>query len=1064
MKRETGFRFDKADWLLAAAFAVLSAVLYFATCASYAYPGESARLLVLWKGLDTATVAPYPLMAVFAKLFGSGNLIAPVCGVVATASLCLLMTFFVRYRIKGENMEKFALPASRFAGIVAAAVFMLTPAVRSAATHLEPRLFAVAWALLALLLTVPWVNASGYAAKLLALAFGVMWGLGAADSPLFLALWPLALFVAVVIPLNRGAKPYSEAAAVLIGSVASFFVLASVGTGDLTETLNLLWEQLKGYTGPNGWMMVLFFSTVPFIVSLFSSKKAYNEESGWVQWAFHISMSFVSILAIATPVAPHAALASAGVLPVATSLFAAFVAGYLAAYWLLVALSSVRVNESVGGVPVATKGRLFAYVAGGLLAVVYLFTVLFNLFTFDSSRGEFADRMAAKVVDDMGDRTWIVTDGVLDNHLRLVAAARGKELDIVSISRDLDSNYLESLARLVKEKNIGGEHNAELSMSLSLGVLPFVQDWFSFDPATAKEVVIFGAPDLWYSAGVTPVPEFMFFGADPARKTDWGEWAAKYDEVLAAPDGWGSYRLWRVKDPVEKMRLELRRHIGFVANNYGVWLQDQGRDDEAFAMYELVLESIDRDNVCALFNAFEMVQAKHPKASAKRFDYEKRLKAIVADSERRYRLWSLSTYYGYIRNPDLLVRQGFAWARSGRPGEALSQIRRAIDFIPTDRRSSILNMMAALYASEDDRAKSREVYEQVLADNAEDHDALIGMMRLSLLDGDSEKALEYLERAAAAGGDDPRIKIELAMAALMKQDLSAAKDILKQVTDADATDLRAWSLLAAVTMQQSDASKDAAEKQVFDKELSDVILPAMEKQARGPNDYYVQMTKAFLLMRQGAEKRREARDAFAAAAKERPDIAATQDLVMGLDISLDDAESAERHARDVLRRNRNSPLANYVMGSLALRRSDYPTAELYLRKAADAKSPVVLAMNDLAEVLRRGKRYAEAERYARMAVKTDPNLYVAWETVGSVLMDAGGDLDEASACIEKAVELSKVDGRSEDIRMLVSLARVLSLKGDSKMARVTLRKVQSRIDELSEFEKREYDELMKNVR
>lgn len=333
-----------------------------------------------------------------------------------------------------------------------------------------------------------------------------------------------------------------------------------------------------------------------------------------------------------------------------------------------------------------------------------------------------------------------------------------------------------------------------------------------------------------------------------------------------------------------------------------------------------------------------------------------------------------------------------------------------------------------------------------------------------MLDGDNEKALEYLERATAAGGDDPRIKIELAMVSLMRQDLNEAKAILKQVTDSDNADLRAWSLLAAVTMQQSDASKDPAEKSAFDKELEDVILPAMEKQSRGPNDYYVQTTKAFLLMRKGAEKRREARDAFAAAARERPDIAATQDIVMGLDISLDDAESAERHARDVLRRNRNSPLANYIMGSLSLKRGENDAAERYLRKAADAKSPVVLAMNDLAEVLRRTKRYTEAERYARMAVNANPNLYVAWETVGSVIMDAGGDLDEAQRCIEKAVDLSKVDGRSEDVRMLVSLARVLSLKGDKKMARVTLRKVQSRISELSDFEKREYDELMKNVR
>ena len=1064
MKRKSGFRFDKVDWLVAGAFAVLSALLYFMTTATFAYPGESAHLQALWRGLDATTVAPYPLMAFFAKLFGAGNLLAPVCGVLSTVSLCLLTTFFVRSRIRGEFMERFSLQASRFAGIVAAAMFMLTPAVRSAATHLEPRMFSVTWALLALMLAVPWSNSSGAMARLVALAFGVMWGLGAADSPLFVVLLPLALVVATVIPLRRGSKPYSELAIVLFSSIVAFLVMASVGTGDLAETFKTLWSQFKDYSKVDGWMMVLFFSTIPFVVSLFSSEKAYREESGWVQWTFHFAMAFASILAIATPLAPHAILGPSGVLPVATSLYAAFVAGYLAAYWLLVARSSVRINESKDAAPVALKGRFIAYIAGGVLAVVYGFTALFNLFMFDTSRGAFADKMASKILDDLGDRVWFVSDGVLDDHLRLMAAERGRELNLVSLSRDLDTDYLDALSKLVKEKNIGGEKNDELRLSLSLGVLPFVQDWFASDPESAKAVAIFGAPDLWYSAGITPVPEFAFFGADPSRKADWSEWKEKYDEMLSAPDGWGSYRTRSVKNPVDRMRLELRRHLGFVANNLGVWLQDQGRDDEAFEMYDLVLESIDRDNICALFNAFELSQVKDSKASAKRYDYEKRLKAIVEDSARRYRLWSLSTYYGYIRRPEVLIRLGYTWARSGRPGEALSQIRRAIDFIPTDSRSSLLNMMAALYASEDNRAKSREVYEQVLARNADDHDALIGMMRLSLLDGDNEKALEYLDRATAAAGDDPRIRIELAMAALMRQDLPKAKAILKQVTDSDSSDLRAWSLLAAVTMQQSDAAKTQDEKAVFDKELEDVILPEMEKQARGPNDYYVQTTKAFLLMRKGAEKRREARDAFAAAAKERPDIAATQDLVMGLDISLDDAEAAERHARDVLRRNRNSPLANYVMGSLSLKRGDYAAAERYLRKSADAKSPVALGMNDLAEVLRRTKRYTEAERYARMAVKANPRLYVAWETIGSVIMDANGDLEEAQRCIEKAVELSKVDGRSEDVRMLVSLARVLYLKGDKKMARVTLRKMQSRVNELSEFEKREYDELMKNVR
>ena len=577
-------------------------------------------------------------------------------------------------------------------------------------------------------------------------------------------------------------------------------------------------------------------------------------------------------------------------------------------------------------------------------------------------------------------------------------------------------------------------------------------------------MAIFGAPDLWYAAGVTPVPELLFFGADPARIPDWSAWN-EFSEVLSAPEGWGSYRMHgKNRNPVDRLRLELRRHMGFVANNRGYWLQEQGRDDEAFDMYDMVLERIDRDNICALFNVFEMAKDKKSRAAAKKFDYEKRLKAIVADQNRRYRLWTLSTYYGYIRNPDVLVKIGFAWARSGRPGEALAQMRRAIDFVPTDRRSTILNMMAALYASDNDRSKSREVYEKILAGNAKDHDALIGMMRLSLMDGDEKSALEFLDRAVAAGGDDPRVKIELAMAELMRQNLDKAKEILSQVVDANPRDMRAWSLLAGVTMQQLDSAGDAAARARIEKEIEGTILPAMAKQSHGANDYYMQTTKAFLLLKQGRERRREARDAFAVAAKVRPDVAATQDLMMGLDISLDDSESAERHARDVLRRNRNSPLANYIMGSLALKRGDNDAAERYLRKAADARRPVVMAMNDLAEVYRRTKRLKEAERYARMAVKTDARLYVAWETLGSVLMDASGDLAEARACIEKACELSMVDGRNEDVRMLISLARVQSMQGDRKMSRVTLRKVQSRLGELSDFEKGEYDELMKNVR
>lgn len=1050
------------DWMIAGGLGLLAAILYIASNASYVFPGETARLEALWAGLDTTTLMPSPLMKIFTGLLGF-KLIAPIFGVIAVITLYHLVTFFVRERIGGEMVEKWAVPASRLAGMVSALVLMLTPAVRSAATHLSPTLFDATWALLIFALAIPAARLSRKLIPLFALLIGVGAGLGLADSALFLMLTPLYLGLLVFVDLKRDRKPYLDLFLFVVGYLLAF-VIFTCNVNEFSATLTQLAKELKAYVDGEGWLAIAILATLTFVVSLFSSYNAYNEESRFSQWFFHASVTFVSILAISTPLSPSSLLEPRGYLPVMTSIFVAFVAGYVASYWALIYLAPVRKNESKvedEGAPVTAKGKLVASVVGGIYTVVIAITLLIQLFSFDGSKGDFADKIANKILDDLGERTWFITDGTLDNHLRLAADKRGKELNLICLNRDLDDNYLKELSALVKAKGIGGSKNEDLVLSLSLGVLPFVQDWFAADPTVPKQVAIYGAPDLWYAAGFKPVPEFAFFGADETKDPDWSKWE-EFSNVLASPKGWGSYKLYRVKNALDRTRLNLRRHFGLVANDRGVYLQDLGRNDEAFKMYELVLNDIDADNICALFNEFELARLNHAGASQKRQELERNLKAVVADKDRRYYVYQLGNYYGYIRSPEIFIRLGFTWARSGRPGDALSQIRRAIEFVPSDRRGAIMNMMAALYANEDNTQKSRQVYTQVLERDADNHDALIGMMRIELMEGDSQKALQYLERAAAVG-EGKQAKIELAMVSLMKNELSSARARLLEVTKEDPKDLQAWSLLAAVTMQQCDAAKDKAVRTQLEKELEAEILPQMEKQSRGPYDYYVHTTRAFILMRKGEEKRREARDAFIAASKSRPDISATQDLILGLDISLDDVASAEAHAKDMLRKNRRAPLANYVMGSLALRRGNYDEAEAFLRRSADATRPVVLAMNDLAEVYRRKKNYAEAERYARLAIKTNPKLYVAWETLGSTLMDEKRDLEEAEAAIQKACELSKVDGKEEDIRMVLSLARVQFLRGDIIHAKTNLRKVSSRVGELSDYEKSEFEEFRASV-
>ena len=1030
----------------------VSLIIYIATEASYAFPGESAKLLALWRGLDVADTARYPFMECVVRHLSVSNSIAPLFGALAAVLVFLLADRLFAHMVGNdiENGKVFA----RIGSIATTVIFIFTPAVHEAATHLEPRLFDFMWALLVVFVIESYGSLPKIIAFLAPLAAGVMAGFGFCDTPLFLALFPLYIFEIALAAKRRNKKIWIPMILFFIFFFLVFALVATNSADGFVPFARDIRDRLYSYVSIEGWLFVAVFATLPFVVTILALRRAPRTKGGWMQWLAHAALTIVSIVAIATPLSPSSVMAPFAILPVASSAYAAFTAGYLTLYWL----TKVR-KESTEKI-----ARYLGYSVGGALAVAVLFALPLNIFSFDTDRGDFADKVAERILFDLEDREWLVTDGSIDNHVLLAAERIEKELYLIALHRDLDAHYISRLSEVVKNKKIGGDDNAELLMSLSLGVLPFVQDWFACDPSVRSNVAVWGASDLWLRAGFESVPEFLFFGAESKRVCDWDrEWQV-FSPILEAKEGWGSYRLSQNKNPIERFRLDLRRHAGLVANNKGVWLEDNGKPEEAFELFDFVLEDVDADNVCALLNEFELATSGLPAAKAKRHQLEKKLKAIVDDSSRRYRDIPLSIHYGYIRSSEMYARYGMSWARSGRPGEALLNFGRAIDLVPTDRRNTLLSMMAAVYASENERNKSREIYEGMLESDASNRAALLGLMRLEIMDGNIEKAIEYLEKANEASGDDPRAYVEKALLYMMKGNLAEAKALLRKATDANAADMQAWSFLAAATIQEIDAEKDDAKREALMKELETDILPSMEKHSRSPSDYYVQTTRAFLLLRKGADKRKEARDALITAAKNRPDVAATSDMILGLDISMNDTVDAERHAREVLRRDRKAPLANYVMGSLALQKGANKEAEAYLRRAADAEKPVSLALNDLAEVLRREGRYDEAVVYARKAVKAAPNLYVAYETLGSILVAMKGDLEEAEHSVTRACELSRdKDGNEADVRMLVSLARIQLAKGETNRAKGTLRKVQRRADELSAFEREEFEELKKNA-
>ena len=687
---------------------------------------------------------------------------------------------------------------------------------------------------------------------------------------------------------------------------------------------------------------------------------------------------------------------------------------------------------------------------------------------------------ANELLDRMGTRTWLITDGLLDEHLRVAAKARGQELNIICLKfrKEFERKaYCKQVADLIEATNLtaGEKSSKDLSFTLrELGMVDFLKMWFKNDSDITKHVAVFGQPDFWFWSDCRPVPEGLFFGGAKSLKSvdglklksDFEAVWKKMEPLFDAGSRKGSRAIRETMGPTDRRRLELRRHLGFIANNLGVMLQDLGHDAEAYEMYELVLGTIDCDNICALFNVYEMFRTGKDKeikkdAAIRRREIEQQLNDIVDDPSRRFHIRALSSYYGYIRSPEFFVRSGLNWARSGEAGYAIKQLKYAGDLVQ-DRAPSkeLLNMMASCYAQEGQVEKSREAYQAVLKKDATNHEALIGLWRLSLQEGAVDKAKSYLERAVKTPTKEGAVRFDEALLHMMNNNLEEARLALAKITDIQPHSIQAWSLLAGIMLQQADRAWAEGEKQRILSEIDRVILPRMEAIAESPRNFFVQMTRALVLIRKGDDREtlKKTRAALELAWMSRP-VVSVGAMVLDLDYRLLDRERAERHALQILRMDASHPFANWVMGSIRMGEGKLPEAERYLRASVGASRPLAAAQNDLAELLRQSGRLVEAEKYARDAKANDPKLYVVWETLCATLLDQNKNLDEAEQCIQKAIRLSE----GKDLRMQLTKARVQIAKKDFVHARETLDALRQRRNELSDHDRAVLDELQRQA-
>lgn len=1048
----------------AALFGVGAFLLYALTVARGVFPGMSAVLMTQVAGLDTARVPDHPLW----RLLAGGvarlpwlalplrlNLFSALLGGLSVALIFRLLARRTWEMLGSDADDRDALWAARLAGAAAALFLGLSTACWSAATRLHPAAFELLLTLVAFDLLERYNRGGGMGfAYLLALLTGV----SALESVAMLALAPFFI-VGLLSSIYRrwGSVRWIQLLGLTVTGLAGVYISlwladgVTVAAGELnlrTLAAVLARTQLRalGALVPRvGWVAVLLLGYVPWLLLLFTGRDALNFGKSLFDRFFHTCLTvLVGLMLFDIPGTPWARIGRGGRLVVLPYLLTAWVAAYLMAYWCVRFRERDKTatdddeddddtratgTELADGAAAREPRQVYAGLLALGLGVCLLVAGGLHGREAHGGRGDFMDACARDVLATLGSRTWLATDGSLDPHLQLLARVERRPVNLIRLSRDRDRGELQVLKRQIAEEPLFADRVVRMQNAADLGAQAFLQEWLASDTNAPAHVAVLGPSVFWSEAGLQPLPERLLLGG--VRSIQPAELAQRVADHQA---------FWDVQRPVlaqrggpfdavEVHRQNLRRQTGLVGNSLGVMLQDHDQDARAYEVFTQVM-ALDPDNISAVINRYALFRGgQYPDDQAL---LEAALTRVSQRVGERPAFSVITRLYGEIRTPAVLASLGWHWNLAQQPRRAETEMRRAIETATGEARSAYLLTLAGMQLGSEEDARGEPIYRELLEKNPQDTQALLGMVRVALLQGQTGAAYEWLERVRAAGSNEASVPLLKAAIQMREGRKAEARRTLQDLVDRHPKHLQAWALLASLLIAEGQAA-----------EVETKVLPRMER-ATGPSGgvhYLIYLTRGYVELAKGPSGWKAARQAFLSALSLRPKLPAVRSEVLKLDWRLGDAASGEVHARELLRSDRDHALANCLLGALLLGRREIAAAEDHYRRSVQ-RQPTALALNGMAECLRQLGRLPEAEVAVRQALELGPAYGPSWDTLACVLLDLRRT-DEAVQAARQAVSLA-----GGDARLRLTLARAITAQGDRTEARAVLDPLVRRLDTL----------------
>lgn len=1056
--------------------------LYALTAVQYAFPGDSANWIAWCAGLDVREVPARPILTLaggllaklpFGDLATRMNLFSAFLGALTVGLIYQIVWFAIFEFMREESAVAHASRNARLGGLLAAWAVAVSLPFWQAATRFSPDILDAALVVASLHLLTVYARSQRTGWLLL---FGLLAGLGSAESPAFLASVPVLAAFCVVAEwklewcrINRlfgiGTAAFLTFATTHYLS-ARFFLLSHGQPANnitiLRTVISVLREQFNTISAllpETSWIPVVALGIGCSALVFFSSLRSLSNSRTWSLLALNLVFTLsAGLMLFNAGITPWGILAPKGVIPALTYAWAGMGLGLLTASWRAYSIlddprEQQDVPDDADDEPadddqkplVFATTRTAGFMLWPVLAVGIALSGVFNGRRLVADRGEFADRAADTILSDLKGRSWIVSNGLLDPNLLIRAHERGRTIHLLCPYRAREKYYANRILQtFVDDPSFSENAKLRAKSMATFNFHMFIDDLFASDATIGDKAVCMGLPDLWYGSKWVPVPESLFYGGVKnaaaldaqrllrAHARFWNEWGSFFAESEGSPRQL-SYRY----------RLALRRHCAFLANNLGVALDDADHPKDAFDVY-LQVRAISPENISALLNLFELVsRGFHPEMKdAINID----LRHKVENPKERYALWSLSRYYGYVRNYDLFVRMGWAWALSSSPGSILAGLRSSYSIQQDDdKRAALSAMMASLYEMRGDVELSAAEYKKAIDRNPQNMFAISGLVRLALQQNVVDDAKGILKKSELAGVSKRLLRQDWAAVYLVSGDLARARVILQELGDeADASPMT-LAMLAMLMIEQNEVAS-----------VETTVLPRLIRCKEGKDSYFVHVVKGRVWQNKGVAGYQNARLCYQRAAAIRPDVAALQEVILSMDVALKDQKASEAHALAILRRTPGNPFANYLIGSIRLEQGEYGDAETYLRRSAEVQKPTAAALNNLAQVLCRIRRLDEAENVARKATACAPDRYETWSTLAFVLISRGR-ANEAAEALSRAYALNKSDLRLALVDGLISVKR-----GDGTAAQKALDTL-NRIPDLSVADRRERDALTEEI-